>query len=317
MQVLKRDGRLEPVHFDKITGRLDALRRIEPALDGADVVKVAAQVCAVVHDGITTARLDEVAADVAAALSTDHPDYGLLAARVLVSNLQKTTADGVLEAYERMADVLNPEFLETVRAHAADFQAMVRYDRDYVFDYFGFKTVEKLYLTRVADKVVERPQHMWLRVAIALWGADLPRVRETYEYLSTGKFTHASPTLFNAGLKRQQLASCFLTAIDEDSIEGIFESMARCAKISKFGGGIGLHVSGVRSKGARIRGTNGASDGLVPMLRVFNAITCYINQGGKRKGSIAVYLEPHHPDFLDVIALKRNTGDEHLRARDL
>lgn len=219
MQVLKRDGRREPVEFDKVTRRLESLAVPHGTRWGAldvDVIRVAAQVCAAVHDGITTARLDELAADVAAGLSTEHPDYGLLASRVLVSNLHKATADDPLETYERMAPVLSSEFLQCARRHGDALRDMIDYSRDYDFDYFGFKTVEKLYLTRVEGAVVERPQHMWLRVALALWGrgaddymdaTELGRVRETYEHLSTGKFTHASPTLFNAGLKSQQLAS--------------------------------------------------------------------------------------------------------------
>ena len=320
MRVLKRDGRTEPVQFDKITHRLGALREPQGTrrrrLD-ADVTRVAARVCASVHDGITTCRLDELAADTAAGLSTEHPDYGLLAARILVSNLHKNTRERPSEAWEAMADVLGAEFLEAARRHAAELDAMVRHERDYDYDYFGFKTVERLYLTRVDGGVVERPQHMWLRVALALWLDDLDRVRETYEYLSTGRFTHASPTLFNAGLKRQQLASCYLTGIEDDSIEGIFDAVTRCAKVSKYGGGIGLHVTGVRSKGAPIKGTNGKSDGLVPMLKVLNSVASYVNQGGRRKGSIAVYIEPHHPDIMDVLAMKRNSGDEHMRAREL
>ena len=210
MQVCKRDGRMEPVSFDKITARLRALAEPRGTRWGAldvDAVRVAAQVCAAVHDGITTARLDELAADVAAGLSTEHPDYGLLASRILVSNLHKATAAGALDTYERMAAVLAPEFLAAARRHGPALDAMLDFDRDYDFDFFGFKTIEKLYLTRVDGVVVERPQHMWLRVALALWGEDIERVRETYEHLATGKFTHASPTLFNAGLKSQQLAS--------------------------------------------------------------------------------------------------------------
>lgn len=317
MHVTKRDGSREPVHFDKITRRLDNLKRLFHVPLKVDPARVAANVCAAVHDGITTVRLDELTAEVSAGLATDHPDYATLAARILVSNLQKNTSDGVVDTYERMAGVLHDDFLGHVRKQAAALQAIVKYERDYDFDYFGFKTMEKMYLTRVNGVVVERPQHMWLRVAVALWGSDIDKVRETYVYLSTKRFTHASPTLFNAGMKNQQLASCFLTGIDSDSIEGIFDVVARCAQISKFGGGIGLHVSGVRGKGAPVRGTNGHSDGLVPMLRVFNAAATYVNQGGRRKGSIAIYIEPHHPDFLDVIAMKRNTGDEHLKARDL
>lgn len=284
MQVTKRDGRLEPVRFDKITQRLAHLRDLTPVLDDIDVTRVAASVCSAVHDGISTARLDELVADVAAGMSTEHPSYGTLAARVLVSNLQKNTSDDVVETYEKMAQLMDPAFMEVVRRHGDQLQAMVRYERDYDFDFFGFKTMEKMYLTRVDGRVVERPQHMWLRVAVALWGpmmtnaTGLERVRETYEHLSTRRFTHASPTLFNAGLKQQQLASCYLTGVEEDSIDGIFDSLTKCARISKYGGGIGLHVSGVRGKGAPIRGTNGESDGLVPMLRVANAVASYVNQ---------------------------------------
>lgn len=320
MRVLKRDGRTEPVQFDKITQRLGALREphgtARKRLD-VDVTRVAARVCASIHDGITTVRLDELAADTAAGMSTEHPDYGLLAARILVSNLHKHTSAEPTAAWEAMTAVLGDEFLRAARRHAAELNAMVQHERDYDYDYFGFKTVERLYLARVDGAVVERPQHMWLRVALALWLDDLDRVRETYEHLSTGRFTHASPTLFNAGMKRQQLASCFLTGVEEDSIEGIFDAVTRCAKVSKYGGGIGLHVTGVRSKGAPIRGTNGTSDGLVPMLKVLNSVASYVNQSGKRKGSIAVYIEPHHADILDVLALKRNSGDEHMRAREL
>lgn len=210
MRVTKRDGRMETVQFDKITQRLSALRGphgSEARTLDVPVTGVAAQVCAAIHDAITTVRLDELAADIAAGLSTEHPDYGLLAARVLVSNLHKHTPESVGEAWDAMESVLAPDFLERARAHGDELQAMLRFERDYDYDFFGFKTVERLYLGRVEDRVMERPQHMWLRVALALWRDDMERVRETYEYLSTGRFTQASPTLFNAGLKRQQLAS--------------------------------------------------------------------------------------------------------------
>lgn len=210
MRVTKRDGRLEVVQFDKITQRLGALRAphgTEGRALNVDVTRVAAQVCAAIHDGITTVRLDELAADIAAGLSTENPDYGLLAARILVSNLHKNTSQSAVSAYESMWPVLDPEFLSTVRLHGPELDAMLVHERDYDYDFFGFKTMERLYLGRVSGAVVERPQHMWLRVAVALWGTDLARVQETYEHLSSGKFTHASPTLFNAGLKRQQLAS--------------------------------------------------------------------------------------------------------------
>lgn len=278
MQVTKRGGAMEPVRFDKITQRLQNLREMRPALEGVDVTRVAASVCASVQDGISTSRLDELAAEAAAALGTEHPGYAALAARVLVSNLQKNTSDSVLDTYERMAELLDPDFLRAAREHAAALQSFVDYDSDFEFDFFGFKTMEKMYLTRVGGAVVERPQHMWLRVALALWKDDLARVRETYDHLRRKSFTHASPTLFNAGLKQQQCASCYLTGIHGDSIDGIFDALTKCARISKHGGGIGIHVSGVRGKGAPIRGTNGESDGLVPMLRVVNAVASYVNQ---------------------------------------
>jgi hypothetical protein len=278
MRVTKRSGELEPVHFDKITQRLATLCELPSPLTNVDVTRVAAGVCSSVHDGITTRKLDELAADIAAGLCTEDPEYGILASRILVSNLQKNTGEGVLETWAKMRHVLSDEFWAAAEAQAAELQAMLDFGRDYNFDFFGFKTIEKLYLTRVGGAVIERPQHMWLRVALAIWPQDLARVRQTYDYLSTGMFTHASPTLFNAGMKRQQLASCYLTGIEEDSIDGIFEAVAKCAKISKYGGGIGLHVSGVRSKGAPIKGTNGHSDGLVPMLRVLNAVASYVNQ---------------------------------------
>lgn len=274
MQVTKRDGSCEAVHFDKITYRLAHLKQRPRPLD-VDVTRVAAQVCASVHDGISTSRLDELAADIAAGMSTEHPDYGELAGRILVSNLQKNTTSDVLATFEKMRGILSEDFLRNIESLDLSF---VDYTRDFSFDFFGFKTLEKLYLARVDGVVVERPQHMWLRVAVALWGTDIEKVKETYDYLSTGAFTHASPTLFNAGMKRQQLASCFLTGVEDDSLEGIFDAVTKCAKISKFGGGIGLHVSGVRSKGAAINGTNGTSDGLVPMLRVVNAVGSYVNQ---------------------------------------
>lgn len=274
MRVTKRDGSMEDVHFDKITSRLDKLCW---GLD-IDVVRVSGSVCSSVHDGISTARLDELAADVAQSLATEHPDYGILAARVLVSNLQKNTSAGVLETFQKMRSVLSGEFMDLVQRHAATLDELVLFDRDYDFDYFGFRTMERMYLTRIDGVIIERPQHMFLRVALALWNDDMQRVRETYEALSTKRFTHASPTLFNAGLKTQQLASCYLLNVAEDSIEGIFDAVTKCAKISKFGGGIGLAVQGVRGRGAPIKGTNGKSDGLVPMLRVVNSVADYVNQ---------------------------------------
>ncbi len=326
MSVVKRDGRRELVNFDKITTRLERLcwplgarpsKKFDGVPLGVDVTRIAATVCSSVVDGISTERLDELTADAAAGMTTEHPDYGVLAARIVVSNLQKQTSDSIAKTYGSMSSVLSADFMDKVRKHRNDYQAIVDYDLDYDFDYFGFKTMEKLYLTKVDGKIVERPQHMFLRVAIALWGDDLDKVRETYTALATKKFTHASPTLFNAGMKNQQLASCFLLGIEDDSIAGIFDALAKCAHISKHGGGIGIHVSTVRGKGSRIEGTNGVSDGIVPLAKVYDATAAYVNQGGRRKGAIAMYLEPHHPDVFDFLDLKRNQGEDSLRARNL
>lgn len=281
MRVTKRDGTTEDVQFDKITRRLAQLcGGLEEAVD---VSRIAAAVCSSVFDGISTTRLDELTAEVSQALATEHPDYGTLAARVLVSNLQKSTCEDVVQTFDSMHDVLDPAFLDVVRRNAGAYAAMLDFDRDYLFDYFGFRTMERMYLTRVDGAIVERPQHMFLRVAAALWGDDLDRVRETYDAMSTKQFTHASPTLFNAGLKTQQLSSCYLVGVEDDSIEGIFDAVTKCAKISKFGGGIGLAVQKVRGRGAAIKGTNGHSDGLVPMLRVVNAVADYVNQVRHRR----------------------------------
>lgn len=331
MSVVKRDGKREFVNFDKITMRIERLcwplgasptkseddAPVDDDVLIVDASKIAATVCASVVDGITTERLDELTADAAAGMSTEHPDYGVLAARIVVSNLQKQTSDDVLETYERMASLLDPIFLEHVRANRDAFQSMVHYDRDFDFDYFGFKTMEKLYLTKVHGKIVERPQHMFLRVAVAIWGSDVERVKETYDAMSVKMFTHASPTLFNAGLKNQQLSSCFLLGVEDDSIAGIYDALTKCAHISKYGGGIGMHISNVRCKGSKIHGTNGESDGIVPMAKVFDATAAYVNQGGRRKGAIALYLEPHHPDVFEFLDLKRNQGEDSLRARNL
>lgn len=313
MRVLKRSGAMEAVSFDKITERLQSLAA---GLDGVDTTRVAAQVCSAVHDLITTRELDHLTASTAYALATEHVNYDTLAARILVSDLQKSTSASLLETFRAMRELLSDSFMEAVENNIATWEGALDYAKDFAYDYFGFKTMEKMYLTRVDGVIVERPQHMFMRVAIALWGHLPEKALETYRALSDQLFIHASPTLFNAGFKHQNLASCYLIGM-EDSVDGIFGALHKCARISKFGGGIGMHVTGVRGKGAHIKGTNGTSDGLVPMLRVTNTVAEYINQGGRRKGSIAVYIEPHHPDIMAVLDLKRNAGDEHMRARDL
>lgn len=275
MRVVKRDGTSEEVAFDKISARIRKL--MGGKLANVDIAKVTSLVVTSMHDGISTSKIDELAAEACVSLLTEHPEYGSLASRILVSNWHKSTTDDVLETFEQLASVLSVEFLETVREHAQEFQSMLDYKRDYDFDYFAIKTLEKIYCGRVNGVLVERPQHMYLRVAIALHGKDLKKVKETYTLLSKKKFTHASPTLFNAGLKVQQLASCFLGHVG-DSLGEICDSWRDISHISKLGGGIGVHVHAVRSKGAPIRSTNGTSDGIIPMLRVKNSIVSYVNQ---------------------------------------
>lgn len=275
MRVLKRDNTHEEVAFDKISARLRKLTGGK--LPHVDLAKITSLVVTNMHDGISTSKIDELAADACVSLLTEHPEYGTLGARILVSNWHKNTSDSVLDTYEQLASVLSEEFMDTVRTHAADFQAMIDYKRDYDFDFFAIKTLEKIYCGRVDGVLVERPQHMYLRVAIALHGTDLKKVKETYTLMSKKKFTHASPTLFNAGLKVQQMSSCYLHHCG-DSLAEICDSWRDIASISKLGGGIGVHVHHVRSKGAPIISTNGTSDGLIPMLRVMNSVVSYVNQ---------------------------------------
>ena len=325
MFVVKRDGRHEEVAFDKVQ------ERIAKAAKGlsVNVAKITQQVLASIVDKITTTQLDTITANLAVSLTTTHPDYSDLAARIAVSNHQKNTPVTLLEVTERLhavkdkvgadASVLDPAYVATVRKHAAEIEARIQYDRDFLIDFFGFKTLEKAYLLRDTDRVViERPQHLWMRVSIGLWGENLDKVFETYDLMSQKVFTHATPTLFNAGTKRPQLSSCFLLAMKEDSIRGIYSTLEDCALISQYGGGIGLHVSNIRAKGALIKGTGGVSNGIVPMLRVFNNTARYVDQGGgKRNGSFAIYLEPWHADVEDFLEMKKNTGSEEDRARDL
>jgi len=325
MFVVKRDGRLEEVAFDKVQ------ERIAKAAQGlsVNVARITQQVLANIVDKITTTQLDTITANLAVSLTTTHPDYADLAARIAISNHQKNTPATLLEATERLdavkdkvgvnASVLDPTYVEIIRKHATEIEAHIDYARDFLVDFFGFKTLEKAYLLRDTDRVViERPQHLWMRVALGLWGENLTKVFETYNLMSRKVFTHATPTLFNAGTKRPQLSSCFLLAMKEDSIRGIYSTLEDCALISQYGGGIGLHASNIRAKGALIKGTGGVSNGIVPMLRVFNTTARYVDQGGgKRNGSFAVYLEPWHADIEDFLEMKKNTGSEEERARDL
>ena len=311
MTVVKRNGTLEAVSFDKIMTRIHRLcwpEGAKPTLKGSrpqsglsvDVSRIVGSICASIVDGITTAKLDDLTADKAASLTTVNPDYGILAARIGVSNLQKQTSDSIVDTYGKMSHLLNDDFKQDVQTFGQEYQKIVDYNRDYDFDYFGFMTMMRMYLTKVDGKVTERPQHTYLRIAIALWRDDIAKVKTTYDALSLRKFTHASPTIFNAGLKHANLASCILAHVP-DSLGDIFKVLGDCSQMSKHGGGIGLNISDIRGSGSRIAGTNGESDGIVPMLRVFDATSAYANQGGRRKGSFAIYLEPHHPDIMDFL----------------
>ena len=326
MQVLKRNGSHESVSFDKV------LQRVRKAARSLNVNPdaLAQQVLSQIYDGVKTSELDELTAQLAAGLSTLHPDYGTLAARISVSNHHKNTSPSfsevmtllgkqVMPATGEKTSLIHPEILTLLETKAGEIDKRIDYNRDYLFDYFGFKTLEKSYLLRdTSMKVVERPQHMWMRVALSLWSYDLDKAFETYDLLSEKFFTHATPTLFNAGTPRQQLSSCFLLSMSEDSIAGIYKTLGDCAAISKFAGGIGLHISNIRARGSLIKGTNGQSNGLTPMLRVFNNTARYVDQGGgKRNGSFAMYLEPWHADVEDFLKMKLPSGAEEERARDL
>lgn len=314
MFVVKRSGRKEEINFDKITRRISSLASVL----GVDVIDIAKKVVSGVYDGVHTTELDTLACETAAQRITVHPDYGLLASRIFVSSLHKETPDTFSNYVEQVAHLLRETFIDAVAQYQHVLDAMIDSSRDYLISYFGLKTLEKSYLLRdVSGKLVERPQYMFLRVAIAIHGTDMDRVKETYDLMSTKHFIHATPTLYNAGKHRQQLSSCFLTQIEDDSIDGIFNTVKNCALISKSAGGIGLSVSNVRATGSPISG-GGTSNGLLPMLRVLNNVARYVDQGGnKRPGAIAVYIEPWHADIFDVLELRKNHGKDELRARDL
>lgn len=328
MLVTKRDGRLESVKFDKITARIEKL------CDGLDTnyiepVEIAKRVIAGIYDRIPTTELDELAAKTAASMATIHPDYAILAARIAISNLHKVTSQSFSNTMKRLYEYVDPktgqnasliakDVYEVVRKHAARLDAAIDYERDYYFDYFGYKTLERSYLLKLNGKIVERPQHLFMRVAVGIHKDDIDAAIETYHLMSEKWFIHATPTLFNAGTPKPQLSSCFLVQMKEDSIEGIYETLKQCALISQAAGGIGLSIHKIRATGSYIRGTNGTSNGIVPMLRVFNDTARYVDQGGgKRKGAFAIYLEPWHADIFEFLQLKKNHGKEELRARDL
>ena len=328
MLVIKRDGRRESVRFDKITARIENLcYELDPKF--IQPIEVAKKVIDGLYDGVTTSELDNLAAEVCASLTVRHPDYAILAARIAISNLHKTTSQSFSNTMKRLYTYVNPktgenaQLLDTevygiIKQHAAKLDEAIDYKRDFSYDYFGYKTLEKSYLIRLDGKVVERPQHMLMRVAVGIHREDLDAAIETYDLLSEKWFTHATPTLFNAGTPKPQLSSCFLLTMKDDSIDGIYDTLKSCAKISQSAGGIGLSIHNVRAKGSYIKGTNGVSNGIVPMLRNFDMTARYVDQGGgKRKGSFAIYLEPWHADIKDFLELRRNHGKEEMRARDL
>ena len=328
MLVIKRDGRKESVKFDKITARIEKLSYGLNA-DFVKTIEIAKKVIDGLYDGVSTQELDELAAETAATLTTKHPDFATLAARISVSNLHKTTSKSFSSTMKRLYTYVNPKTGENasllskdvygvINKNAALLDSSIIYDRDFSYDYFGFKTLEKSYLLKLDGKVVERPQHMLMRVAIGIHKDDIDSVLETYNLLSEKWFTHATPTLFNAGTPKPQLSSCFLLTMKEDSIDGIYDTLKQCAKISQSAGGIGLSIHNVRGTGSYIKGTNGVSNGIIPMLRNFDMTARYVDQGGgKRKGSFAIYIEPWHSDIFEFLQLKKNHGKEELRARDL
>ncbi|WP_348797515.1 ribonucleoside-diphosphate reductase subunit alpha [Flavobacterium adhaerens] len=327
MYVVKRDGHKEPVMFDKITDRIKKLCYGLNEL--VDPVKVAMRVIEGLYDGVSTSELDNLAAETAASMTIAHPDYAQLAARIAISNLHSNTKKSFSETMNEMFHYINPrtnleapllaeEVHRVIMENAEFLDSHIIYNRDFNYDYFGFKTLERSYLLKINGKIVERPQHMLMRVAVGIHLDDLKSVMETYDLMSKKYFTHATPTLFNAGTPKPQMSSCFLLAMQDDSIDGIYDTLKQTAKISQSAGGVGLSIHNVRATGSYIRGTNGTSNGIVPMLRVFNDTARYVDQGGgKRKGSFAIYIETWHADIFEFLDLKKNTGKEEMRARDL
>lgn len=327
MYVVKRDGRKELVMFDKITARV---RKLCYGLNGlVDPLKVTMRVIEGLYDGVTTSELDNLAAEIAATMTTTHPDYAKLAARISVSNLHKNTKKSFSETMKDLYEYVNPrtgkkapllsdEVYKVISEHAERLDSRIIYNRDFGYDYFGFKTLERSYLLKLNGQIAERPQHMLMRVSVGIHLDDLEAVIETYELMSKKYFTHATPTLFNSGTPKPQMSSCFLLAMKDDSIDGIYDTLKQTAKISQSAGGIGLSIHNIRATGSYIAGTNGTSNGIVPMLRVFNDTARYVDQGGgKRKGSFAIYVEPWHADIFEFLDLKKNHGKEEMRARDL
>ena len=326
MRVLKRNGEHEVIAFDKILARIRNVGK-QAGITAVNYTSLAMKVIDQLYDGIPTTKIDELTAEQCATMATQHPDYGTLAAYVIVSNHHKTTLPTFYDAMRQLSEfkdvhdqpspLISDEFWTVVCTHHNELEDMIDMSRDFLIDYFGFKTLERSYLMRTNGNTVERPQYMWMRVSVGIHGSDLDKVRTTYDLMSQKYFTHATPTLFNAGTLKPQLSSCYLIAMESDSIDGIFNTLKECANISKHAGGIGVHVHNIRASGSHIRGTNGVSNGLVPMLRVFNNTARYIDQGGKRNGTIAVYLEPWHADITHFLEMKMNHGDEDAKGRDL
>ena len=328
MFVIKRNGKKEAVHFDKITARIHKLI-YGLSISEKDVIEIAKKVIQGIYDNVTTTELDNLTAETAAAQTTIHPDFSVLAARIAVSNLHKNTLKSFSKTAKLLYEYTDPvtqthapliseEIYKIIRKNADELDSSLIYDRDYNFDYFGFKTLERSYLIRTNGKVTERPQHLFMRVALGIHKEDIQAAIETYNLMSEKWFIHATPTLFNAGTSKPQMSSCFLLSMTEDSIAGIFDTLKRCALISQSAGGIGVSIHNIRSTGSYIKGTGGISNGIIPMLRVFNDTARYVDQGGgKRKGAIAVYIEPWHSDIFDFIDIRKNHGKEEMRARDL
>src|SRR3954466_4419969 len=328
MFVLKRDGTKESVKFDKITARI---QKLSYGLDPhhVDPIQVAKKVIDGVFDGVTTSELDNLAAETAASLTVRHPDYAQLASRIAVSNLHKNTVKSFSKTIEALHDYIDPkngmraaliadDVHQIVMENAHTLDSCIIYDRDFGYDYFGFKTLERSYLLKMNARVAERPQHMIMRVAVGIHKHDIESAIKTYHLMSERWFTHATPTLFNAGTPKPQMSSCFLLTMKEDSIDGIYDTLKQTAKISQSAGGIGLAIHNIRATGSYIGGTNGTSNGIIPMLRVYNDTARYVDQGGgKRKGAFAVYLEPWHADIFAFLDLRKNHGKEEMRARDL
>jgi ribonucleoside-diphosphate reductase alpha chain len=328
MFVVKRDGKKETVKFDKITARIEKLcYGLNPAL--VDPIDVAKKVIEGLFDGVTTSELDNLAAETAASLTTKHPDYALLASRIAVSNLHKNTVKSFSETMKMLYEYVDPkngkkaplladDVYEIIEKNSEELDSSIIYDRDFGFDYFGFKTLEKSYLLKLDGKIAERPQHLFMRVAVGIHKEDIESAIKTYNLMSERWFTHGTPTLFNAGTPKPQMSSCFLLTMKDDSIDGIYDTLKQTAKISQSAGGIGLSIHNVRATGSYISGTNGTSNGIIPMLRVFNDTARYVDQGGgKRKGAFAIYLEPWHADIFEFLDLRKNHGKEEMRARDL